>query len=269
MIRRRAALPAAIVIGLVGCAAGARAQDNYEAADPNAADLFRYARMAVGATVPKIKTLEMKGRSKVDLNGTLIDCMVDIKLLLPDYYLRIDSTRTDAKLAGFAGKTVLNAIRTADGLSTPPSNLTSAILQNEQVRLARLLLGAMTYVTPNVIMAFHSSGTMAASIDPRVSAATRTSVTGSVEPNVIEIQGQKGFRAHLMMSAEDRMPIRILYPNPPVLQETMTFQDRRLVSGFKLPHRITTTAGGRVIDELVFDEILVNPEIGKGDFTKR
>jgi hypothetical protein len=28
------------------------------------------------------------------------------------------------------------------------------------------------------------------------------------------------------------------------------------------------TAGGKLLDDLRFDEVLVNPEIGKGDFTQ-
>jgi hypothetical protein len=48
----------------------------------------------------------------------------------------------------------------------------------------------------------------------------------------------------------------------------MTFADRREVNGLRIPFHITTTAGGRVIDELLFDQVLVNPEIGKGDFKR-
>ena len=61
---------------------------------------------------------------------------------------------------------------------------------------------------------------------------------------------------------------RILSGNGSSQDETITFEDRREVSGLKLPHRITTTASGRVIDALIFDEILVNPELGKGDFKR-
>src|SRR5881296_1056374 len=102
------------------------AQDNYQFSDPNVESTFRYARMAIGGGVSKLKALQLKGRSKVDLNGSLVDCALDIKILFPDYYLRTDATRTDAKLAGYAGKNVLNAIRAGANLSIPPDNLTSA-----------------------------------------------------------------------------------------------------------------------------------------------
>src|SRR5579864_4909461 len=82
------------------------AQDNYQFVDPNVQDLFRYARMAVGGGISKVKSLELRGKSKVDINGSLIDCGVDIKILMPDSYLRIDATPTDAKLAGYSGKKV-------------------------------------------------------------------------------------------------------------------------------------------------------------------
>jgi hypothetical protein len=265
----RPAMRAVVAAAVVGCAAAAFAQDNYQVTDPNVADTFRYARMAVGGgAVAKVKTMELKGRSKVDFNGSLIDCAVDIKLLMPDHYLRIDATKTDDKLAGFAGKNVLNAIRTGDNLSLPPANITSAILKNEQARLARMLVGALTYVTPNVTMILHSAGMQGGIVDPRVSAKTTATAEGRGVPNVAEISGQNGFHATMTMDATTRMPLRLVYPNGPA-EETMTFDDRRDVGGLKIPFRITTTAGGRLIDELVFETVLINPEIAKADFSNK
>jgi hypothetical protein len=253
-----------LVLGVVVVSA----QDNYQFTDPNVQDIFRYARMAVGGGgVSKLKTLEMKGKSKVDLNGSLIDCAVDIKFLGPDYYLRIDSTATDSKLAGYASKNVLNAIRSGDNLSLPPENLSSAILKNERARVARLMLGAATYVSADVNPIFRSSGMTGGAIDPRVSAKTAATMEGHAEPNTADVSGNDGFRAHLVVSATDKMPVRISYPGASG-EETMTFEDRRDAGGLKLPYRITTTAGGRVVDVLMFDEIRVNPEIGKGDFKR-
>jgi hypothetical protein len=244
------------------------AQDNYQFSDPNVENLFRYARMAAGGgAVSKLKALELKGRSRVDLGGALINCTVDIKILMPGYYLRTDATKTDEKLAGFAGKTILSAIRTGDSISTPPENMTSAILKNERTRLARLLLGAITYVTPDVSMVFHTAGLTPGMVDPRVSARTTATAQGQGEPNAADINSPDGFKARLIVDASDKMPTRLLYPASPQ-EETMTFADRREVDGLRIPFHITTTAGGRVIDELLFDQALVNPEIGKGDFKR-
>jgi len=243
------------------------AQDNYQFTDPNVQDVFRYARMAVGSAISKVKTLELKGKSKVDVGGSLIDCRVDIKILLPDHYLRIDTTPTDSKLAGYAGKTILNAIKSGSNVSVPPDNLTSAILKNERARVSRLLLGMATYVTPDLPLIFHSSGITGGVVDPRSSPKSTVTMEGRGEPNAADITGADGFRAHLVVGATDKMPVRLSYPNSGA-DETMTFEDRRDAGGFKLPYRITTMAGGRTIDVLMFDQIDVNPEIGKGDFKR-
>ena len=52
-----------------------------------------------------------------------------------------------------------------------------------------------------------------------------------------------------------------------VLLATM-FTDHRSVGGMKAPYRIITTAGDRGVDELVFDEIAVNPKLTKADFSR-
>jgi hypothetical protein len=243
------------------------AQDNVQFSDPNVEDVFRYARMAVGGgAVAKIRTLELKGQSKiVNADASFIDCDVDIRILLPDHYLRIDATASDAKLAGFAGKNVLNAIRSGGNLSLPPANLTSAILKNERARLARLLLGGITYVTPEQLLLFHSSGLTGGMIDPRESAKTAARMEGRGEPNVAEITGPEGFHARMIVDASSRWPTRLMYRSGSQ-DETITFEDRREIDGLKLPYRITTSVGGRVIDALIFDEIRVNPEMSKGDF---
>jgi hypothetical protein len=257
------------LIAALGCrlTAAPLAQDNYQFSDPNVENTFRYARMAVGGGVSKLKALQLKGRSRVGLNGSLVDCTLDIKILFPDHYLRVDATPTDAKLAGFAGKTVLNAIRAGANLSVPPDNLTSAILKNEQMRLARLLLGAATYVTPTFAMIFRSSGLTGGVVDPRVSAKTIAQAEGRGEPNVAEVTGPGGFRGRLVVDGINSMPAKLIYPNDPK-EETMTFEDRRDVNGLKLPFHVTTTAGGRIVDELILEQILVNPEISKSDFKR-
>jgi hypothetical protein len=244
------------------------AQDNYQTTDPNVDNIVRYARMAVGGgVVSKLKALEFRGKSKVEMNGFLIDCTVDIKILLPDHYLRVDAAPTDAKLAGYAGKTVLNAIRAGANLSLPPDNLTSAILKNERTRLARFLLGSVMYFTSDTSMVFHSSGLNVEMVDPRVKARTSATAEGRGEPNVADITSRDGFSARLTVDASEKWPAKLAYPGGPS-EETMTFTDRREVSGLKIPFHVTTTAGGRTIDDLRFDQVLVNLEIGKGDFKR-
>jgi hypothetical protein len=49
---------------------------------------------------------------------------------------------------------------------------------------------------------------------------------------------------------------------------TTTFLDRKAVGGLRLSHRIVTAAGDRVVDELSFDDVVVNPPLKKASFTK-
>ena len=49
---------------------------------------------------------------------------------------------------------------------------------------------------------------------------------------------------------------------------TMTFADRRPTGGVLMPYRIITLNGDKVVDELFFDQILINPEIAKNDFKR-
>jgi len=50
---------------------------------------------------------------------------------------------------------------------------------------------------------------------------------------------------------------------------TSTFSDRRSAGGMKVPYAIVTTAAGeRIVDEMVFDEVAVNPKLTNADFSR-
>ena len=48
----------------------------------------------------------------------------------------------------------------------------------------------------------------------------------------------------------------------------MTFGERRVTGGLNLPYRVTTTTRGRVIDNLILNQIEVNPAFSKADFER-
>ena len=129
--------------------------------DVAAENLFRYSRAAIsggGRTVHSLHTLILKGRSRfvVDDVGGLAGAAVEIKLLLPDHYLRTDTSGVLQKMAGYAGGRVLSAMHDDAAVSYPPDRLVSQILLNERLRVARLLLGTATYVGPDSALAFRS-----------------------------------------------------------------------------------------------------------------
>ena len=48
----------------------------------------------------------------------------------------------------------------------------------------------------------------------------------------------------------------------------IAFSDRRSTGGMRAPYKIVTTAGDRVVDDLEFDEVVVNPSLTKSEFVR-
>jgi hypothetical protein len=71
----------------------------------------------------------MTGTSQIQSDNGLIACDVEICILLPDHYLRIDTAPFGEKRAGFRGKTVLSAIKELGRTTSPPDRLKDQILR--------------------------------------------------------------------------------------------------------------------------------------------
>jgi hypothetical protein len=274
MLRRLAGFCAVALVG--GLAVGSSAaQDATQFRDAAAEDFFRYSRLALGgAAVTRIKTLKFQGKSKTWTEKGVIDADVEIKILLPDHYLRVDATPTSQRISGFAGKTLLSAIRDGEAIAYPPEQLKPPILKAERFRLARLLLATTTYVSSEMSMRFQSIGGALEITDPRIPASSgRPTNAASVDlshldPLAVMALAEDGF-ATRWVNDTGHVPVTLIYQGgTDHATVTMTFADRRPTSGVLMPFRITTVNGDRVVDELFFDRILINPEIGKGDFKR-
>jgi hypothetical protein len=55
-------------------------------------------------------------------------------------------------------------------------------------------------------------------------------------------------------------------PTLRLAEVTETFDDRRQTSGLWLPYRITRSAFGIVVEEILVDTIIVNPRLSAADF---
>ena len=238
---------AGVIIGLLAIAAALHAQDALTFGDDAAASLFRTARMNVSgreATVRELLSLRMAGAIRIATpDGAEERGSVEVRVLLPDRYLRIDATGSATRYSGFDRDTLLNAIRTRDGVSSTPELLRGAALQAERRRLAYLLLGAATYVSRDLSPVMYSAGYGAGA-------------------RVIEgVDAEKKFLLRLAFG-DSTVPVRVEYTGG-----GMTFADRRMADGLQLPFRITTTGGGgRLVDEIVFDSIRVNGDMSDADF---
>jgi hypothetical protein len=101
----------------VALAVGAvRAQNATAFHDKQAEELFRSSRLAVSGTpgaVTKLKTLSFKGKSRLPAtSGAVVDTSVQIMILLPDHYVRIDTMASGERVEGYAGSKVFNRTRT-------------------------------------------------------------------------------------------------------------------------------------------------------------
>src|SRR5215217_8960468 len=156
------------------------AQDHLLFTDQAAENLFRYSRMSIGTgpAVAGLRSLVFIGRSRIQIDdaGPLASAVVQIKVLLPDHYLRVDTIDTAQRRAGFAGNAVLSSIRDGENVTYPPDQLRKQILQNGRLHVVRFLLGALTYVTPELVLTFHSIPKSVEMVDPRVSPRTTTAV---------------------------------------------------------------------------------------------
>src|SRR4029450_1914490 len=142
------------------------------------------------------------------------------------------------------------------------------MVRNERLRVARLLLGAATYVGPDLALTFRSVPKSVEMVDPRVNArSSGMPAHSSPEPFVALVTGDRS-AARLVVDGSTHAPTQIEYTGQDKNAVVVTFSDRREVAGLLMPFRIVTTSNGRLVDELVLDEILVNPELSKSDFKR-
>ena len=115
--------------------------------------VFRLSRVAVGgeAAVSGVTSLVMKGTIRVSAGDDgPPERAVEIRMLLPDQYVRIETAKDWTKRSGFSGNTLLTQITKKGVVDTPPANVVPALLRAEKWRFARTLLGVASLATPEV-----------------------------------------------------------------------------------------------------------------------
>jgi hypothetical protein len=257
------------------------ALDTTRFGDDAAQNLFVRSRAAVAhaGTVTQLRSLVLRGhlRTMAD-NGAPLDGAIEIKVLLPDNFLRIETYAAVQRFLGFSGKSLLTAIREGNRIELPPEKAAPQMLRATQAHFTRLMLGAATFITSDRQMTIRSSGGAVAMVDPRESAraaigsSTPQSAAGSavvtnpgLDPFSLDVQSENFF-VRFVVDSITRMPVELVFAGGKQEPTQVAFGDRRTVAGFDLPYLMTTTAGGRTLERVVFDEILVNPELSKADF---
>jgi hypothetical protein len=234
--------------------------------------LLRAARERLGgeAKLRGVKALALRGKARIKNWGSGPEALissVELRVKLPDQYLRIDTDGRFMRRTGFVGDTPINEIRilVGDGrASSSPGDLVA-----ERAECARLLLGLVA--------------------DTRVVLPLQPRADPTLGTNSIRLLGRDNFSAWLDFAPQTRMPLHVRYqemtaapgaaaksdpasgrsvmrPTLRLAEVTETFDDRRQTSGLWLPYRITRSAFGIVVEEILVDTIIVNPRLSAADF---
>lgn len=216
--------------------------------------VFRQSRNAIGgeASVVSVASLVMKGTVQVSTaDGGPPERDIELRILLPDQYVRIESGAGWTKRSGFSGDRLLTEITSNGRVDRPPATMTAALLRAEKQRLARLLLGTASLATPEVWLTIRM--------------APGTSEAGNVSlGRVLEAASKDNFLVRVFYDAA-ALPMRVEYEANRRRIAT-AFGDRRNVGALLLPHTLTTTLDGMPQEEIRLSEITVNPALTKADF---
>jgi len=249
-----AVCPAGVLSGQEG-----NFQDGVFLRDARARDLFGSARVAIfggPGGIARLHAMRLKGRSRFPASdGTLLSATVEIRVLLPDHYLRIDSGSFGRRMAGYAGNKTLDLIETPDGKTVPNSGDMATVLFTNRAELARLMLGVATYTSQEMPLRLQTRD-------------TPVPMPGPSEPLGIDAVGDSGFAARIVFDGKSHLPVRLVFWGSDRSVLTTSYADRRSTGGMKAPFSVVTTAGDRIVDELLFDEIAVNPSLSTTDFSR-
>jgi hypothetical protein len=222
----------------IAAAGIALAQMSGQIVDAPARQLLERSQAAVviDRSLRDLRSLLLKGRLRVAQEGdTSLDGVVEIRIVLPDRYLRVDTLDGSERRSGFAGRTVL----------TPGGDI-----RVEQARLTQLMLGSAAYLLASPRLSVRSTGEGA-----------------FPDTAAVDVTGP-GYSMRLVVDVPSYLPLRLVSSGDRRGSTVVSFANRRPVGGINLPFRVTTQTAERVLETLMFDEILVNPDLPESDFRK-
>ena len=190
------------------------AQDYVTFKDQVAQDVFIASRAAVArgeGSVKNLRALLLKGHARVvQDNGDAVDSTVVIKILMPDAYLRVDTSGSTVRTTGFEGDHLLTSIREGGETSVPPPSLTATLLRAERARVTRLLMGSMAALTPTLRLIGRTAPGLGSMERPGEGAPTAATYDSAQEMRLIEFSGLDGFYMRYVVDAA-KLPLRLEY----------------------------------------------------------
>lgn len=272
--------PAATVQSDLGGVAGPR--------DDAARTVLRQARDALGGerALGAVRGLKGVGRSSRLLGPMRFAGDIDLRLALPDRYVRIDQLlfgTLSAEIAtGFNGHALIQRARGPDGLrlnptaGIPPSGLAAA----ERAAMAGVRQDAALLLL----------GFFCASLDLHPLHFTYAGEAESPDgaAKALDITGPDGLRARLFIDRGSHLPLLVTWMGPDVagaaramggpvpvvspdpalllaqlqpVEHRLYFGDYRPVGALRWPFRLQRSVAGQVSEDVTFDSFTINPAV--------
>jgi len=271
------------------------AQDLLNFQDSNAREVLKRSRQAVGGAdaVAHLRSLVLTGISRIPASPgpNLIECDLEIRILLPDRYVRIERASFGEKRTGFAGRNALSVISERGKTILPPEPLVRQIVESERERMMQLLLGTAAYLSPRETKFVRSvggpvstempQGTSDAAAQRRADLAIReaggnpglrpppnTYSSAVPDPHSLQVSVREGSQFRFTTDERTSLPVRVTYVNGAGEEVTMTFGERWVTEGLNLPYRVTTMTRGHIIDDLLIYDIAVNAGLSVSTFAR-
>lgn len=217
--------------------------------------LILKAQQAVGSAeaLRSLQSVHLQGRVRV-LNGATGQLTgpypLEIRIMLPDRYLRIENRRAFELRSGFARDKLLSAMVATSSEGSFGATYAPDEIDRERQRLGHLMLGLLAYEVP----------------------VARLPIGPASSPTAVSVPAADGGPGTLEFDQASGLPIRLRYegnvhfpvpgstmPPPPERAEIIwTYGDRRTVAGLAFPHRIVRTSRDITLEEITFDSIVLN-----------
>lgn len=228
-----------------------------------------------GPRAPRLEAFSLRGTVRhVNIRTGVLgpEEAFELRVSLPDRYVRIEKGPLVLKQEGYRGTEVLNRWVPQQQTVTFISNVASNQLEIERLKCARIVLGLFAETRTGLDI-------QAASVERR---------GGSI---VLRMSGLDGFASDLELNARTLLPERIAYDgevpfpqnksaqekSPPQLAMmppaekasiVLHFDDRLPVGGFVVPRRIRQVSRDILFEEIVIAEAKINPAFADADFKK-
>lgn len=198
---------------------------------------------------------------------------IEIRMLLPDRYARIERDSAFTSLCGVSGNDLLIDWKAVEAGASRPRAVPPGQLEAERRAFARLALALL------------------AETRTLLELVPRLDVKDGPGPR-IEMTGGDGFKAVLELDAQSHLPTSVRWEDEVTFSRvqsqsvrdgvrrttrkleaarcelTLSLEDHRDVAGIRLPHRLRTTARGVVLEEITISKVVVNPPLAAGDFER-